>query len=138
MTMVSPEQAADRRTIKAVHATKRGQHFEERSFWDGQLYRPGVKLDIARGRLYTESYRTTEGQPWVMRRARALAHYLENCPLYLPQGQRICGGGASSENGIPWPVEKHWKWVKAGVHGGALRSMVVQQHLSEFDEIIAY
>lgn len=138
MTMVSPAQAASQRTIKAVHATKRGQRFEEGSFWDRQLYRPGVRLDLARGRLYTESFRATEGQPWVMRRARALAHYLENCPLYLPAGQRICGGGASSEDSIPWPVEKHWKWVKEAVHGGALRSMVDEKDLAEFDEIISF
>lgn len=138
MTIVTPEQAARQRTIKAVHATKRGQHFEEGNFWDGQLYRPGVKLDIARGRLYTESFATTEGQPWVIRRAKALANYLENCPLYLPEGQRLCGGGASSENAIPWPVEKYWKWIKAAVHDGGLRSMVDEKDLHEFDEIIDF
>lgn len=138
MPIVTPEQAASERTIKAVHATKRGQHLEESTFWDGQLYRPGVKLDLARGRLYTESFRATEGQPWVIRRARALAHYLESCPLYLPAGQRLCGGGASSEDGIPWPVEKHWKWLKAAVHDGGLRSMVDEKDLAEFDEIIAF
>ncbi|MFN8626896.1 MAG: pyruvate formate lyase family protein [Candidatus Binatia bacterium] len=138
MPTVTPEEAASRRTIKAVHATKRGQHFEEGSFWDGQLYRPGVKLDLARGRLYTESFKTTEGQPWVVRRAKALAHYLEHCPLYLPPGQRLCGGAASSEDGLPWPVEKHWKWLKDAVHGGALRSMVDEKDLNEFDAIVGF
>lgn len=138
MPTVTPEQAAVRRTIKAVHATKRGQHFEEPAFWEGQLYRPGVKLDMVRGRLYTESFKNSEGQPWVIRRARALAHYLENCPLYLPSGQMFCGGGSSSENSIPWPVEKHWKWVKQAVHSGALRGVIDEADLDEFDRIIEF
>jgi len=138
MAAITPEQAAKNRTIKAVHATKRGQHFEEADFWGRQLYRPGVKLELARGRLYTESFKETDGQPWVIRRARALAHYLENCPLYLPSGQKFCGGGSSSENSIPWPVEKHWKWIKRAVHSDAMRDMVDEEDLAEFDEIIDF
>jgi pyruvate-formate lyase len=40
--------------------------------------RPGFAwtLDLERARLVTESYRQTESEPMVLRRARALAHLL--------------------------------------------------------------
>ncbi|MBM3167626.1 MAG: hypothetical protein FJZ94_09310, partial [Chloroflexi bacterium] len=42
--------------------------------------RPGYQwsLDLERARLLTESYKQTEGEPMPLRRAKALAHILEN------------------------------------------------------------
>ena len=54
-------------------------------------YRPEVSLCIERARLMTESYKQTEGQPMVLRRARALAHYLDNRTLYILPDERIVG-----------------------------------------------
>lgn len=136
MPVVSPEKAAKVRTIKAAHATTRGFKLEDATFWGGQQYRPGVKLDLARGRLITESFKQTDGQPWAIRKAKALAHYLENCPLFLPEGQRLCGAYTSAENTVPFTPEKFHRWVKNAVHGGALTSLVDEKDVKEFDEII--
>jgi len=45
--------------------------------------RPGFewKLDLERARLLTESYRETENQPMTLRRAKALAHILDNMTI---------------------------------------------------------
>ena len=40
-------------------------------------YREYVRLDVERPRLYTESYKATEGEPMVIRRAKALAYLLD-------------------------------------------------------------
>ncbi len=58
---------------------------------DRMPYRPEVKLCLERARLVTESYRQTEGQPIVLRRAKALAHYLDRRTLYILPDERIVG-----------------------------------------------
>lgn len=63
-----------------------------------QPYRPGVKLCIERARLITESYKETEGEPMVLRRAKALAYLFENMTLYILPHERIVGNIASQPN----------------------------------------
>ena len=46
-------------------------------------YRKGVKICLERARLLTESYKKTEGQPMVLRRAKGLASILENMTIYI-------------------------------------------------------
>ena len=42
------------------------------------LYKKMPEIESARALLITESYKETEGQPIIMRRARAFAHILDN------------------------------------------------------------
>jgi len=49
------------------------------------MYRENIKLNVERDRLLTESYKATEGEPMVLRRAKALAHILENMPIFINQ-----------------------------------------------------
>ena len=44
-------------------------------------YREEVKLCIERARLVTAKYMETEGEAMVLRRAKAMAHYLDNRKL---------------------------------------------------------
>lgn len=50
---------------------------------------PRVALD--RAGLFTESFRETEGQPLVMRWAKALAHYAEKAPIAIFPDELIVG-----------------------------------------------
>ncbi|MDY6285992.1 MAG: pyruvate formate lyase family protein, partial [Lachnospiraceae bacterium] len=47
------------------------------------LYRKMPEVEASRAVLITESYRQTEGQPMVMRRALAFRHILENLPIII-------------------------------------------------------
>jgi pyruvate formate-lyase/glycerol dehydratase family glycyl radical enzyme len=74
-----------------------------------------VKVDkypicIEKVRLMTESYRETEGEPEVLRRAKALAHTLKNITTFIRDGELIVGNAASKYMGVeiefnygPWP-----------------------------------
>ncbi len=74
-----------------------------------------VKVDkypicIEKVRLMTESYRETEGEPEVLRRAKALAHTLENITIFIRDGELVVGNAASKYMGVeiefnygPWP-----------------------------------
>jgi len=67
-------------------------------------YRAGTKICMERPRLVTEAYRETEGEPYVLRRAKALAKYLDNMTIYIQPWERIVGnfvGTPDSERGAP-------------------------------------
>ncbi len=62
------------------------------------------QIDIERGLLFTESFRTTEGQPLILRWAKALYHYAQHATVYIEKDQLIVGrGGTSPRYGILYP-----------------------------------
>ena len=48
-------------------------------------------IDVQRGRLFTESMRRTEGQPLVLRWAKALKHIAEHITVYVEPMQLVVG-----------------------------------------------
>ena len=46
---------------------------------------------IERAKYYTESMKQTEGEPMIIRQAKALAHVLENIPVNIFPGELIVG-----------------------------------------------
>jgi pyruvate formate-lyase/glycerol dehydratase family glycyl radical enzyme len=68
---------------------------------------------IEKARLMTEVYKTTEGEPEILRRAKALAHTLDNITIFIKDGELIVGNGASTYMGVElefyygsWPKEE--------------------------------
>ncbi len=59
----------------------------------------------------TESYRETEGQPMVLRRAKALKKILGEMPIYIEEGQLIVGNQASRGRAAPIFPEYSFDWV---------------------------
>lgn len=47
------------------------------------------EVHLERGRLVTESYRATEGQPVILRRAKALAHFFRHAPLDIREDELL-------------------------------------------------
>ena len=53
-----------------------------------------------KARLIMESYQQTEGEPAILRRARATAHYLDNKTLFIEEDELIAGNVASKPMGL--------------------------------------
>ncbi len=80
--------------------------------------RAGIRVEkypvcIEKARLMTEIFRQTEGEPQILRRAKALAHSLDNITIFIRDGELIVGNGASTYMGVemefnygPWPKEE--------------------------------
>jgi len=66
-----------------------------------KMRRERFPLCLEKARLITESYRQTEGEPEIIRCAKAFAHVLENIPIFIDEDELIVGEGASK----PWGVE---------------------------------
>ena len=57
-------------------------------------------LCIEKARLITESYKETEGEPVIIRRAKALANILDKITIFIEDGELIVGNTASKPMGV--------------------------------------
>jgi formate C-acetyltransferase len=61
-------------------------------------------IDVERGLYFTQSFQQTEGQPLILRWAKALLHYAKNATVYIDDNQLIVGrAGKSGRYGILYP-----------------------------------
>lgn len=67
-------------------------------------------ISLERARLYTESYMETEGKPSIIRRAKAVAHILDNVEIVINPGELITGGRTvKPRSGIASPeMSPYW------------------------------
>jgi len=94
--------------IKAVKGLYRGQQRVD----DDAGYRAEVRVCLERARLITESYKETEGEPMVTRRAKALKKILENMTIYIQDRERLVGNMARDRNSLPLYPELYWRWLE--------------------------
>jgi pyruvate formate-lyase/glycerol dehydratase family glycyl radical enzyme len=99
--------------------------------------RPGSKLCLDRARLMTESYKATEGEPEVIRRAKALAHVLGNTTIYIRDGELIVGNFESTPQSFSFYPEHGHKWLTQSLEDG-LRELLDENGKREYKEIIKY
>jgi pyruvate formate-lyase/glycerol dehydratase family glycyl radical enzyme len=60
-----------------------------------ELFATETRLCFERARIVTRSYLATEGEPWAIRRARALAAVFEQMPLLVRPGELLVGQRAA-------------------------------------------
>ncbi len=61
-------------------------------------------VDLQRARFFTQSFRTTEGEPLVLRWAKALYHIAENIDIYIDEDQLLVGRlGKPGKYGLIYP-----------------------------------
>ncbi len=72
---------------------------------------PHVEAD--RGVLITESYRETEGEPVIARRAKAFRHILENIPIVIRPEELIVGSSTVHPRSCQVFPEYSFEWLEA-------------------------
>lgn len=75
------------------------------------LYAKDPQVEAERARLITESYKTTEALPMVLRRAKALAHILENMTIVIRDGELIVGNLTVAPHSTQIFPEFSYKWL---------------------------
>ncbi len=75
---------------------------------DKMLELPSLCLD--RGYWMTESYKETESQPVIIRRAKALEKILQNMSICIEDGELIVGRASSKQRGAALFPEIQWEW----------------------------
>lgn len=77
------------------------------------LFAKMPEIESARAILLTESYKETEGQPIITRRAKAFAHILDNIPIIIREGELIVGSTTIAPRGCQTYPEFSFEWLEA-------------------------
>ena len=103
--------------------------------------RPGSAwfLSLERARLLTESYKETEGEPMILRRAKGIAHVLENMTIYISPGELIVGNFSATPDTLIHYPEFAYRWVERETEkGAAYENMLNDEGRKELKEIDSY
>lgn len=76
------------------------------------LYAKMPEIEADRAVLITESYKSTEGQPIILRRAKAFAHILENLPITIRPEELIAGSNSKAPRGCQVFPEYSYEWLE--------------------------
>lgn len=76
------------------------------------LYAKMPEIESTRAVLITESYRRTEGEPIIIRRAKAFAHILENLPIVIRDQELIVGSTTIAPRGCQTYPEFSYEWLE--------------------------
>lgn len=106
------------------------------------LYEKMPVIESARAKLITESYRETEGEPIVMRRAKAFAHILQNIPIIIRDDELIVGSSTLAPRGCQTYPEFSFEWLEAELDTVATRSAdpfyIAEETKEELREVHKY
>ncbi len=77
------------------------------------LFAKMPEIESARARLVTESYKETENEPMIIRRAKAFAHILENIPIIIRDEELVVGSSTIAPRGCQTYPEFSYEWLEA-------------------------
>jgi pyruvate formate-lyase/glycerol dehydratase family glycyl radical enzyme len=102
------------------------------------MFRPEIRLDLQRSRLMTESFKATDGEPMVIRRAKALANVLNKMGIFIRDYERIVGYQTADPNGIYHPIDQNWKSPRRLANSEAGKTLLDDAGRKELDELCEY
>lgn len=106
------------------------------------LFAKMPRIESARARLITESYKATEELPVVIRRAKAFQHILENIPIIIRDQELIVGSTTIAPRGCQTYPEFSYEWLEAEFDTVETRSAdpfyISEQTKKELKEANAY
>ena len=108
----------------------------------GHLYAKMPEIEADRAVLITESYKATEGEPIILRRAKAFAHILENLPITIRPEELIVGSNSKAPRGCQVFPEYSYAWLEAEFDTVATRSAdpfyISEETKSKLREVYPY
>jgi formate C-acetyltransferase len=140
MTTVGEKASAERLADQVRYRTMMGQRVGRVGLEkpDGESHiRPTLKLDIERARFVTQAYKETEGEPMVVRRAKAMANLLDTMTIDIGPNDRIAGSVAPYVNNAIIYPELYSRWVDKAVDS-VYRNMLSDPERAELHAINQY
>ena len=77
-----------------------------------KLFEKLPEIESDRAVLLTESYKETEGQPIIVRRAKAFSHILKNIPITIREDELIVGSATKSPRSCQVFPEFSYEWLE--------------------------
>ncbi len=105
-----------------------------------RLHSTPETLCLHRARAYTAAYAETEGEPTVLRRAKALKRALQELPVGIGDDELIVGRRACRPRSIPVVPEVHGAWLLRDIQGLPTRPQdrcqVTPEQVAEVTEML--
>ncbi len=76
------------------------------------LFKKMPEIESARARLLTQSYRETEGEPVITRRAKAFLHIMQHLPIVIRDEELIVGSTTIAPRGCQTYPEFSYEWLE--------------------------
>lgn len=106
---------------------------------DKRAVKTGMKICLERSRVMTKVYKETEGEPFTIRRAKAMAEYLDTMTLYTRPNELLVGCFASTEASVPIYPELYWRWLSKTIRRlPDYSAMLDDAEKAELDEQFKY
>ncbi len=86
------------------------------------LFEKMPEIEADRAVLLTESYKQTEGEPIITRRAKAFKHILDNIPIVIRDNELIAGSATKKPRGCQVFPEYSFQWLEDEFETVATRS----------------
>ena len=106
------------------------------------LYQHMPVIESARARLLTESYKATENEPIITRRAKAFAHILRHIPIIIREDELIVGSSTLAPRGCQTYPEFSYQWLEDELDTVETRSAdpfyIAEETKQELREIHTY
>ena len=106
------------------------------------LYAKMPVIESARAKLITESYKATEGQPVITRRAEAFDHILRNIPIIIRDNELIVGSSTIAPRGCQTFPEFSYQWLEDELDTVATRTAdpfyIAEETKAELREVHKY
>ncbi len=77
------------------------------------LFEKMPQIEHYRAVLYTESFRATEGEPIVLRKAKAFYNVCKNIPIVIRRGELIVGANSVAPRSCPTFPEFSFEWLES-------------------------
>ena len=87
-----------------------------------RMYEKMPELESSRAVLITESYKQTENEPIIIRRAKAFAHILKHIPIIIREDELIVGSTTIAPRGCQTYPEFSFEWLEPEFDTLATRS----------------
>lgn len=114
--------------------TTRGQRIWERV----RSLRDNAEVSLNRALLVTKAYKETEGQPKILRRAKAHEKIVTELPIYIDDEQLLVGDFASKPMAFEWWPELTVKWVGEALKSGNFPYNIEPDKIPQMKEIVEY
>ncbi len=106
------------------------------------LYAKMPEIESARAQLVTASYRETEHEPIITRRAKAFAHILKHIPIIIRDGELVVGSSTIAPRGCQTFPEFSYEWLEAEFDTVETRSadpfFIAEKTKAELKEVNRY
>ncbi|KKM09778.1 hypothetical protein SY88_16375 [Clostridiales bacterium PH28_bin88] len=107
-----------------------------------RLFTVPLEISVDRFRLVTESYQETEGQPMIIRRAKALKKILEEMPITIFDDELIVGSFAKTSRGGPLFPELAAEWLLSDIDNFEKRTqdkfLISEESKQVIKELVPY